>query len=427
MKSPQRKFLFQKESVRSNPYRILVWIGLIAIGVVVLSRIGSGEIQPAFQPTPLPTRNSGSYQAEGEAFFTAGNLDSAIKAYQDAILVDPNNAQLYADLARIQTYSTSMLTTDQKFSRLEEAKINIEIAVELDSYNSYAYAVQALVLDWYSSNLAVIGDAEAADLMLADAAQAAVRAVQLDNSNALALAFQAEVYLDQFRFTDAIQLIEIAIERGPELMDTHRVYALVLESTQNYAEAIEEYKAAAEINPNLTFLYISIGQNYRQLTFYDEALEYFDLAAQINEVLQFDDPLPYIAIAKTYVRQGEFFIAARNAQKAIELSPETPDYYGQLGDIFVRSRNYEGAIPVLKCAIDGCSAEENPEQEVAVQGLELNDYSVIYYMRYVSILAALTECETAKPLLDEMEEQFSNNELVMSIVSENRSICGYDE
>ena len=40
---------------------------------------------------------------EGDAQFTAGDMDAAILAYQEALQVDPNNAEVWAKLARIPT------------------------------------------------------------------------------------------------------------------------------------------------------------------------------------------------------------------------------------------------------------------------------------------------------------------------------------
>ena len=54
---------------------------------------------------------------EGEANFTAGNLDNAITAYQEGVRLDPNDAKIWADLARIQTYSSAFLRSSTK-SRL---------------------------------------------------------------------------------------------------------------------------------------------------------------------------------------------------------------------------------------------------------------------------------------------------------------------
>ena len=80
--------------------------------------------------------------------------------------------------------------------------------------------------------------------------------------------------------------------------------------------------------PNMTFLYVSIAQNYRQLNQYDQALDYFDRAATINEINGVEDPLPYLGIAKTYTRMGEFFAAAINADKALSFDYFNPDPFG---------------------------------------------------------------------------------------------------
>ena len=48
-----------------------------------------------------------------------------------------------------------------------------------------------------------------------------------------------------------------------------------------------------------------------------------------------------------------------NVQKALTFDPTSPDVYGQLGIIYFKGKNYEGAIPALKCAIYGCDAVES--------------------------------------------------------------------
>ena len=122
------------------------------------------------------------------------------------------------------------------------------------------------------------------------------------------MAYMAEINMDQARYQDAINFAEQAVATDDSLMDVHRVMGYVLESLGNgYAEAIEQYKKAAEITPNLTFLYISIGVNYRQLQKYDLALEWFAKAVKINEQNKINDPIPYLAIANTYSRMGQFF------------------------------------------------------------------------------------------------------------------------
>jgi len=382
--------------------------------------IGNGEIQPLFLPTATATRSATSYREEGSAFFNAGNLDAAIDAYQDALAVNTDDYVGWTELARIQCYSSSLLTQDLARTRLAEARASIERAVELAPQDSMAHAVHAFVLDWSAG---AAGNAAERQAFLADASTAAILAVQLDNRNVLALAYQAEVYVDQQQYTQAAQYANLALSLDPNSLDTLRVNAYVLESSGNYSGAIEQYKLAAEIAPNLTFLYISIGQNYRQLGLHTQALEYFDRAASINAVLGIKDPLPYIAIAKTYARDGEFFAAALNAERAITIDPLNPDWYGQLGIIYFRSRNYEGSIPVLRCAVEGCSAAENTDWSVDVSGMPLNDDTLVYYYTYGSVLAALDHCDQATPVLEALRASYAADALVMGIVTESFQVC----
>jgi tetratricopeptide (TPR) repeat protein len=420
MRVPSRRYLFYNPGRQSNPWRLLLWGLLIMVGLSALRGIQAGEIEPLFWPTATPPRSATSYREEGTAFFNAGNLDAAIDAYQDALAVNPGDYVGWTELARIQTYSASLLTQDRRRTRMAEARQSIDSAVAIAPQDSMANAVRAFVYNWSGSSAANAAERQA---YISEASTAAILAVQFDNRNVLAQAYQAEILVDQQQYDQAHQRIELAVALEPNSMDTRRIYAYVLEASGAYSAAIEQYKLAAELAPNLTFLYISIGQNYRQLGLHDQALEYFDRAATINKALGVSDPLPYIAIAKTYSRDGEFYAAALNAESAIALDPTNPDLYGQLGIVRNSSRNYEGAIPVLLCAVYGCSAEENTEQEVAVIGLALNDASLPYYYTLGSLLAALDQCAQAFPVLEALRASYAADPVVMGIVEENTQVC----
>jgi tetratricopeptide (TPR) repeat protein len=379
-------------------------------GTWLILQMQQGRIKSPFAAPPTPTRTSASYALEGDAQFRAGDLNRAIAAYQEAVRVDPLDGQSWAQLSRTQTYSSALLTTDdERRVRLADALQSAHQATTVAPDDSTAYAILAFALDW-NANSALVEEDEFQDY-LTQADQAAIRALQLDATSTLALAFYAEILVDGQKWTQAEQYIKQAVSRDPSLMDVHRVYAYVLESLGEYNLAIQEYDKAIAITPKLTFLYLRAGANYRQLGFkspnevnqkqlFESSLAYFAKAASINEELRIQDPTPYLSIAKTYSQQGEYFIAARNVQKALEFQPDNADFYGQLGVIYFKSRNYEGSIPALECSVSGCLGEDSClargldgcddlHPAADVRGLPLSLGSVDYYQVYFSVLAAL--------------------------------------
>jgi tetratricopeptide (TPR) repeat protein len=428
---------FRNQNNKSNPNRVLVLLGLLIAGAFVLQGMNQGKIVSPFAPTPIPTRSGESFRMEAEAHFYSGDMNKAVAVYQSAIAIDPGNAELYAELARIQIYSSNLLTTDaEKRARLQEAIETIDKGVELDDQSSSVHAVRAFAYDWYSNP--VISLDESAEY-LAKAHNESQVALQLDNTNTLALAYYAEILADEQNLNGAELNIKEAISQNDQIMDVHRIHALILESQGLYQDAIEAYEKAVKITPNLTFLYIQIGVNYRQLRDYETALEYFAKAANINEQLGIQDPIPYLAIGKTYSQMGEFYVASLNMKKALNFDPTNPDVFASVGITYFKSRNYESAIPALKCAVRGCDAIESCEVRQCdaetdfmsdVSGVPLSDTSSVYYYTYGSVLAAMHRdsnnyCEEAMQILKEVDDVYYNDEIIHPIVAESQEICLY--
>lgn len=418
------------------PFRLLLWATLIVAALWLLVQVENGTIEPLYQATPTPTRTTSSYLQEGQAFFDAGNLAGAVLAYQDALQVDPGNADLQAELAQLLVYASALQTTDaERGALLQQALDLIKQAAEAAPRDSFVQAVRAFVLDWNANGNLV--DDETREDLLFQAENAAGLAIQLDATNLLAQVYYAEVLLDQLKWTQARETMEAVLQEDPQFMDAYRVNGQVQETFGLYLAAVESYERAAEFTPNLTFLYLYMGYNYRTVAqqqgnpgsasarqFYDLALEAFDKAAGINAAIGVPDPLPYLAIAKTYAQQGEFFIAARNAERALEFNPSNANTYGKLGIIYVQARNFETALNVLKCATYGCTAGENELAGVDVAGLPLTSLEVaFYYIQYGSVLSALNFCPQAYPVLDDVEASFGDNEILAAIIQEDRNIC----
>jgi tetratricopeptide (TPR) repeat protein len=458
-----RRPLFNRKP-QSNIYRVFLEVVAVLVGVWMLQQMDKGNIKPLFQATPVPTRSIQSYLMEGDADFKAGKLDAAILSYQEALELNANDAQTWAKLARIQTYSSAFLiTNDEKKKRLQDALASADKAVALAPEDATAHAIRALTLDW-NANSNFHSDKEVQDF-LAQADQEALTAQQKDPSNTLALAYYAEILIDEQKWNVAELIIKQALERpdASQWMDVYRVNAYVLETLGQYPLAIAEYEKAVAIEPNFTFLYLRIGANYRKLAseaesqrgidaarpIYDQSLEYFDKAARINEQIGVKDPTPYLSISRTYSQLGDFFAAALNVQKALSFEPTNADIYGQLGVVYFRSRNYEGSVYSLKCAIYGCSGEEScmgrglercfpdlGENPVDVKGQAISPSTITYYYIYGSVKAALSrpkanKCDEAMKTMGEVRAELDARpkayedarDTIIGIVEAAEEIC----
>jgi tetratricopeptide (TPR) repeat protein len=298
---------------------------------------------------------------------------------------------------------------------------------------------------------------------LLEALQSATFATTLDPNNPLGLAFKAEVHVDQGQVALAADLAQAAVEAVGELpddyeyaMDVYRVYGTVLENQGLYLQAIIQYENAVRFSPNLTFLYLQIGVNYRKLRQIDEALENFATAAQINQQLGIDDPNPYLSIGRTYAQQGDFFIAALNMERALAIDPNNPELYAQLGTVYFQARNYESSIPIFQCAVEGCEDEQarqylceleimpcedgvpmrtdveasDEEFSYEVNGLELNSASLAYYFTYGSALTFFAgsdtypnACQRAEDIFTQLMASYGDDPTTAAIVAEGRQVC----
>ncbi len=459
-----RRPLFNRRP-QSNIYRMFLWVMMMLGGLWLIQRVNSGQIRPLFEPTPTPTRAIESFLLEGDANFTAGNLEGAIAAYKQAVAMNPNDADTFANLARIQTYSSTFLITDaDRKARLLEALDSAKKAVELAPDNSKAHAILAFTLDWNADPTLYKDNPDQVNKFLVQAEQEALAALQADSNNTLALAYYAEISIDQQKLDQAQQYINQALQHrdADQLMDVHRVNAYLLESLGQYNLAISEYEKAIAIEPNFTFLYLREGANYRTLAsriqdpdaarpVFEKSLDYFDKAARINDQIGVKDPGPYLSIARTYSQLGEFFAAARNVQKALEFEPTNADIYGQLGVIYFRSRNYEGSIYSFECALRGCSGDAscqgrglekcNPSlgpqfTPSTITGLPISPSTIVYYYTYGSVLAGLSRknynrCADATEIFNEVKAELKKNPdayadgyaTIMKIIQEGEFIC----
>lgn len=391
----------RRRTRRSNPFLIFVLVTLIGV-MVYINQVVIPETPPLFIPTPTATRSPESYIADAQGFLLEGKMPQAISAYQQAIQVDPKNGGVYVALARLQIYTGDY----------ETAVTNAENALLLNSDNTQALALRG----WAKGFLGDYLEAEAS----------LKQAIQKDATNGAAYAYYTEILMmkdaagqGDFNTLDkAIEYSQKAEELSPGTIEAHRARGIVLENTGNIEEAVQEYLAAVNINPNIADLHMALGRAYRALPEPDYALaiEQFNLAVPLDPT----NPLPKTYLSRTYAMAGEYAKAIQYAEDAVKNEPTDPYLHGNLGIVLRKNFQLAEAIVELRLAVRGGTTADGIE----VTGLPL-DYGRIaeYYFSYGLALADTGECGEALQIAQMLQNSAGNDPVSLYNAQEMINIC----
>lgn len=388
---------------RSNPWRVAILLLLIA-AVVYVERIVVPQTAPLFVVTPVPTRSPASIILEADSLFQAGKLQQAAASYRQAIQANPEQADYYTQLARVQVYAGDYAN----------AVTNASNAVLLEPNSAMANAVLGWALDFQAQS-----DPELASI--SEARERLERAVELDPGSPLVRAFYAEVLIDDdiSAFEAAREQAELAVQMDPNMVETQRALGYVWERTGNYELAFEAYQSALRINPNLALLHISIGNMHFNLGQVELALQSYLRASTFAP----EDVVPLRLIVQAYASAGEFGRASQYAQSAVDLQPESARLHGDLGRMFYKNGDYQAAIDSLALAIHGGTYGEG----AVVHGLPLDpgDPLVVdVYSMYGLALARQTQCGLAIDIAQSLVTGVPDNEIAAANAQEILILCG---
>ena len=393
------KWNMNKRKRHSNPWRIIV-LAIVIGGLVYFNEIVVPKTQPLFIPTPTVTRSPDSFINEAETLISEGKTSQAIAAYKDAILADPKNVSNYIKIARLYVYS----------GKYDEAATEAENALLLNPNNSMALAIRGWALGLNGDYL------EASDSLKS--------AITNDPNNGTAYAYYAEILALQQQsgqdtlgtLDQAIEYSQIAVEKNPNAMETHRARGLVLEITANYEEAAQEFEAAIAQNNNIADLHLALGRNYRVLERYEDAVTEFIRANALNP----SDYLPEYYISRTYASIGDYVKAIQFGEQAITDAPTDPYLYGNEGVLYYRYKQYNRAIEMLRYAVQGGTTADGD----VVEGLPL-DYGTVSELYYIYGLALAREgdCNEALQIAQTLVLIVPDDEYAVANAEEMNNMC----
>lgn len=397
---------------RNDPFRIIVYLVLIAAGIWAYTRqdmlrseldsllASTGGDAPAAGDRAADGRaplegsedaesgSSGSLAAQAEAAYSEGQLTTAIDLYREAIEEDPETAAYYVEVARLLIYEAAVQYGETQQEMLREALDAANNAVLVDPFDPAGYAVMGKVYDWQARP--------------DQATSTILQALDIDGDYALAHSYLAEAYVDLDRWEQAQESIEVALSLQPDHVDIRRDYGYVLETLGDYAGAATQYEAALRLHPRIAYLHVSLARIYAAQSRYDEALDrLFDaqLVNPGNALLAYEIGRTY----ETYI--GDAASALEYYERAVERDPGFGRPWQRIGSLRYFEGRYAEAIVAFERAI---ALEAVPD--------------ALYYQIGLAY-AYEGRCDTATRYLEEAQTLAEGDERVLEAVQAGFDTC----
>jgi tetratricopeptide (TPR) repeat protein len=170
--------------------------------------------------------------------------------------------------------------------------------------------------------------------------RAAAQLIKLGDDSPMYHLFAGKYHLNSGQVDEAIAEFKAAAERDPQMPFVHFNLGMARLKKQDYAAARDEFLKDAAIEPDLALNCDELGEIY-WLTQDDKNAE-----ASYREALRRDSHLvnPHLGLAKIYQRQGKFANALGEANAAVKFDPLRPDGHYVRGQIlFHLGRKAEAA------------------------------------------------------------------------------------
>ncbi len=387
-----------KRRRKTSPVSVFLLVLAVA-ALVYVNQVVVPSTPPLFIPTPPPTPAPEPDGSVAQARDNEGKMAQAIAAYKDAVQVDPTNAGINVTLARLEA-------TNGDYAN---AIMHAENALLVNANNAMAHAIRGWALGLSGDYLA--------------SQSALQRAIQIDPNNAVPYAYMAEILARMQQegkgtlgtMEEAINYSRQARDLGPNLLETHRARAIILELTGENAEAIAELEAAVAINPNIAELHIMLGRNYVAIGEDAKAEEQYYKANSLNPA----DPWPDVYMSRLYLRMGDYAKAIQFAEQSIENDPTNIFFYINLGTMYYKNLMYPDAIKTFRLGLRGGVTEGGVE----LPGSPLSGDNVDAYYFYGLALARAGECSEAVEIAQLLQQTVPNDDIAMYNAQEMINIC----
>jgi tetratricopeptide (TPR) repeat protein/V8-like Glu-specific endopeptidase len=257
--------------------------------------------------------------------FYLSRFEAAISLYDQALAIDPNNSNAYAE--RGEAYLGIVTDSGQQYNNdNQRALSDFNRAIEINPNNALAYARRGY--------LNILEDKEAEGLRDLE------QALLLEPGNAEIYMTFGDSYNYLGRYEQAIENYSKAIEVEPTIATTYTSRGSAYHGLGEYHLSITDYDRAIKLDPTSLTAYYNRGNAYNWLGESHYALADFNQAIRLNP----NFALAYNGRGVSYGQLGQYRRAISDFSQAIQLDPNYPNSYANRGTSYLSLADCRSAL-----------------------------------------------------------------------------------
>ncbi len=198
------------------------------------------------------------YNELGLLHLRIGNLDEAIKAFDECLSMSPNWAMALSNKSFVY----------QKKGELDKSIKLAKAAIEISPD--------------FTSALTNLSISQIHNGQYEEALKSLDKYLSINPTNCSHLTNKGLCLLKLKRYEEADSLFNSAIECNPKLLNPHINKSLIYRETKQFPQAIEELNVAVSKNPYHAHTYHSLGLTYEDMGKDSEAIEYYGKAIELD-------------------------------------------------------------------------------------------------------------------------------------------------
>ncbi len=260
----------------------------------------------------------------GNFLVLLGEVEAAIKAYSDAIEMDPLYSVAYTNRGILYGYK----------GEYDLAIKDFNMAIELNPNNFFAYNNRGNAYDKIGNSDRAIEDFN--------------KAIKLKSDYVKAYNNRGNAYRKKGEFDKALADLDTGISLKADFAGTYNSRGVTYREKGNLGKAIEDFSAAIKLDPNYVSPYINRGRIHGRKGMIPEAIDDFSKVIELRT----DYAEAYYDRGVTYAMKRDFDLAIMDYNKAIELNPNYTDAYCNRGSAYFYRWLFDFAIADYTKAIE---------------------------------------------------------------------------